>query len=287
MFTQLSAVRMQTKLIVIMIPAMVVGALLASAAVWVISSLNNQVDLVITDARDLQEASSADVSGANLELAATNYLLTEDTDFHETQDRMREALEAYARRLDVYDSKTQAEDNDLGIADSVKGLNDALAAYAGEWDSVFNSESLDDTALQHGYNAIDSAEEVRSHVLDVYNLFLQKGLDRTNDVYTQVITFFIASVIGALLFIGLVIATVMIFDRQVGLPLAHLQEAADQFGADTFDPASIQPLTERSDEIGNLAQTFLKMVESVQADEQTIKASTEEYNKALDNLKKL
>jgi methyl-accepting chemotaxis protein len=105
--------------------------------------------------------------------------------------------------------------------------------------------------------------------------FMQ-GFERTKNVT-------IVLGIGALAFsviLGLLVT------RWLINPILQLNTAATQIKADEFDPKSIAPIAQRSDEIGQLAQVFEEMAEVVYSREQSLKDRVQQLMKETDQAKK-
>jgi methyl-accepting chemotaxis protein len=105
--------------------------------------------------------------------------------------------------------------------------------------------------------------------------FMQ-GFERTKNVT-------IVLGIGALAFsviLGLLVT------RWLINPILQLNTAATQIKADEFDPKSIAPIAQRSDEIGQLAQVFEEMAEVVYTREQSLKDKVQQLMKETDQAKK-
>jgi CRP-like cAMP-binding protein/HAMP domain-containing protein len=70
-------------------------------------------------------------------------------------------------------------------------------------------------------------------------------------------------------------------------PILTLSTAAMQVGKSEFNPASLVPLTQRSDEIGQLARVFQETFEVVHDREQSLHTRVQELTDEADKLKKL
>jgi methyl-accepting chemotaxis protein len=284
MFKQFSSLRLQARLILLLTPALLVGALLAAAAMWTINLLDDQAHLLTLGVRDTTDANHAQIAASHLELAASNYLLTKDTDYMEEQDRMKGEIVDYFNRLTTYAQKQQDDQHPLNVGDALTGIGDKLAVYDTEWSQVAGAAKIDDAAIGHAHAALNAAVTLQSQLDSVYNNLLTAQLSRSNTIQQYSTAFLIAGWVGVTLFALLVIATAIMINTQVALPLALLQEAADRFARDEFNPASIQSLAGRSDEIGYLARSFLQMVEDVQAKEQVSRDQAAEYRTKIKNL---
>lgn len=66
-------------------------------------------------------------------------------------------------------------------------------------------------------------------------------------------------------FLGLALLVAVTISVQINLPLEQLAQAARDLKERKFNPADLEKLAQRNDEIGDLAREFLKTAESVQA----------------------
>ncbi|NJM75977.1 MAG: cyclic nucleotide-binding domain-containing protein [Acaryochloridaceae cyanobacterium RU_4_10] len=69
-------------------------------------------------------------------------------------------------------------------------------------------------------------------------------------------------------------------------PLLALSTAAQQIGKSEFDPSSLTPLTQRTDEIGQLVRVFQEMFQVVHDREQSLNTRVQELTDETDKLKK-
>jgi CRP-like cAMP-binding protein/HAMP domain-containing protein len=70
-------------------------------------------------------------------------------------------------------------------------------------------------------------------------------------------------------------------------PVLALSTAAKQIGKSEFDPSSLTPLTQRTDEIGQLVRVFQEMFQVVHDREQSLHTRVQELTDEADRLKKL
>jgi CRP-like cAMP-binding protein/HAMP domain-containing protein len=87
--------------------------------------------------------------------------------------------------------------------------------------------------------------------------------------------------------LGLSVVLGILATRWLVRPILTLSNAAMQVGKSEFDPESLVPLTQRSDEIGQLAQVFQETFEVVHDREQSLHTRVRELTDETDKLKKL
>jgi CRP-like cAMP-binding protein/methyl-accepting chemotaxis protein len=87
--------------------------------------------------------------------------------------------------------------------------------------------------------------------------------------------------------LGVSVVLGILATRWLVRPILTLSNAAMQVGKSEFDPESLVPLTQRSDEIGQLAQVFQETFEVVHDREQSLHTRVQELTDETDKLKKL
>jgi methyl-accepting chemotaxis protein len=86
----------------------------------------------------------------------------------------------------------------------------------------------------------------------------------------------------AVLFLGFGILASMLLSRRVTKPVATLTAAAAAIESDTFELGDLSEITQRSDELGQLARVFDRMAREVYSREQRLKQQVESLRVVID-----
>src|SRR5574341_1538262 len=222
MLKRFNELKLQTRLILILAPALLVGVVVSGNALRTLNRVDGLGYDVIIDSRDAAAALEAGNQVSRMKLAVVNYVVTGQPDYYEEEARHRAAIAA--------------------------------------------------------------ADEALAGLDDIYFLMLDYQDKSINKAENQVTLLAFSSLCGMGLFVGLIGLTMVLINRQVAAPLATLLAAADGLAGEEFDPAPVEKLAGRQDEVGYLARTLLRTVEEVRADEQRLQAEAADLREQLANL---
>ena len=97
----------------------------------------------------------------------------------------------------------------------------------------------------------------------------------TLQTYAQLGAFLVNSV-ALILFLILALVAAIVLNSQVNRPVQRLTEAVVAIEARQFDPATLQKLTGRQEEIGQLSRALVDMAAAIQQREQALQQQADE-----------
>lgn len=283
MLKRFNELKLQTRLILILAPALLVGVVVSGNALRTLNRVDGLGYDVIIDSRDAAAALEAGNQVSRMKLAVVNYVVTGQPDYYEEEARHRAAVGEYMGLATTYDHWLLFDEVDLGMTAMLDAIKAALAEYDDHWAEVAAASDIE-SATPPGQAAIAAADEALAGLDDIYFLMLDYQDKSINKAENQVTLLAFSSLCGMGLFVGLIGLTMVLINRQVAAPLATLLAAADGLAGEEFDPAPVEKLAGRQDEVGYLARTLLRTVEEVRADEQRLQAEAADLREQLANL---
>jgi methyl-accepting chemotaxis protein len=183
------------------------------------------------------------------------------------------AMVFYALEYQLDDVLFQLESNPpVGDTDDYASLferREAIGDIAFEIFEVIVNEEFEEPDWDAVADLGFEADEYFKQMYADLHLLRAEGADELAAVQTQAQTFgLFAGIIGVVAlpaFVGLALLVALIIYFQIHLPMAQLERAAKELQTRQFDPASLEKLSRREDEIGAMAREFLEMAESVSA----------------------
>ncbi len=140
------------------------------------------------------------------------------------------------------------------------------AVYEGDWDTV---EQQQGTLYEEVY---DLNEQINAILEESYTVF-----DDTDTM--QTITQFgaiLVSGVALIFFVILALVAALVLNSQVNRPVQQLTAAVAAIETGQFDPATLQKLTGRQEEIGQLSRAVVDMAAAIQAREQTLQQQADD-----------
>ncbi len=140
------------------------------------------------------------------------------------------------------------------------------AVYEEDWDTV---EQQQGTLYEEIY---DLNEQINAILEESYTVF-----DDTDTM--QTITQFgaiLVSGVALIFFVILALVAALVLNSQVNRPVQQLTEAITAIETGQFDPATLQKLTGRQEEIGQLSRAVVDMAAAIQQREQTLQQQADE-----------
>lgn len=140
------------------------------------------------------------------------------------------------------------------------------AVYEEDWDTVNQQQ---EKLFEEVYNL---NEQIDAILEESYTVFDDTDTAQTLAQFGALLV----SGIALIFFVILAIVAAIVLNSQVNRPVQRLTEAVAAIEAREFDPAMLQKLTGRQEEIGQLARAFEDMAAAIQQREQTLQQQADD-----------
>lgn len=168
----------------------------------------------------------------------------------------KQTLEEFDKNLDKY----------IAIFDKIEE-----AILAGKYDQVAALDEQAYTIIPDLFKRLDEVIERSSSRVD--------DIDREISAFQLVVS--AGVILGLLLFVWLAMAALLLIHRQINTPLGQLSQAVAAIETGRFDPASIQHLAERQDEIGAIAGELVSAAGRLSEHQVELKRQAEETRRKI------
>ncbi len=180
-------------------------------------------------------------------------------------------MEAFIRQA-LIKAETPAEKNTLVALQETLQTHTANfraiipAVYEADWDAVSQQQ---EALFEEIYNL---NEKIDAILEDSYTTF-----DDTDTIQTMAqLGAILVSAVALLFFVILTLVAAIVLNNQANRPIQRLTEAVSAIETRQFDPAALQKLTVRQEEIGQLTRAFVDMAAAIQAREQALQQQADE-----------
>jgi class 3 adenylate cyclase/CHASE3 domain sensor protein len=249
----------QSKLLLIVAVITVVSATTTAWSIFGILHLQDKVHLIQQESEALARAAQAKTFFLEQEVAAKNFLLTEDPYQKSQYNQFGDQIDQYLREaLAAADSVDRRDD--LNFLSQHQG---AFADAVAKTETAFDLDQADATTQLAAVAAVDvEADRAQGQLTSIiykHNLVLQGLVDEANQWISALL---MGGIVSLVLLSGLVVLA-SIATNQVAEPMLHLTNAVVAFECGTYDPALLARFTRRRDETGQLVRAFDTMVQSI------------------------
>ncbi len=154
------------------------------------------------------------------------------------------------------DPDTQAQLDQLdGMFSETKGLSAQIieAVNDEDWDMVLDLHNQASAVIERMAGIVESIRE--NALQEIYIAEAEAGR-------FQAISFFFGLAVLPL-FLILAGLAALVIDTQINQPLRRLENAAQALQSGSYQPQILEPITGRSDEMGDMARLFIRMAAAV------------------------
>lgn len=226
--------------------------------------------------RAAQEIFAIKQALSRMEIAHNHFEITEqDADlvaFRSLSSRLY-ALLLQSLSIDLEEAEAQALDAFSDDLDRYTEIFDQieLALLEEDYEQVMALDEEAYTILPGLYERLDALIAISSERVD--------AIDDESRTFQAVVLN--GAILGLLLFILLASAALLLIHRQINSPLGQLSKAIAAIESGHFDPASIQRLAARSDEIGAIASELIKAAQSLSVRQETLEQQAAEIRRKI------
>ena len=282
---QLNNYKIQTRLILIIAPVLLIGALISGWALVTINRLDEQADYLRLAAGEAYRARETSINIHQMQLDAINFVVTDDNRYIARHDILLESIERYSREIESVDDFLFGGYPELSIRDDVITFQAQVEEYERLWDEFWQTDNPEE-AGEIFFQMLTTNNEMIVTVDSIYTVFDDYQTSINFEIEDHYLTLLYLGEVGILLFAVLILVTIIIVGRQIAAPMIQITEAAEHVTRDEFKPEHVQGLVERGDEIGYLARAIQKMALELDADEAELEAEIAEIRTKLRNLRR-
>jgi methyl-accepting chemotaxis protein len=206
-----------------------------------------------------------------MDLAEKSFIAQGYDSYVDDFDNYSAQMETFIRQA-LIKASSPAEKNTLvalqeGLRRHVANFQAIIpAVYEEDWDSVnaqqevlfeeiYSLNGKINTMLEESYTTFDDTDTLQT--------LAQMGA-------------FLVSSVALIFFVILALVAAIVLNSQVNRPVQQLTEAVAAIEARQFDPATLQKLTGRQEEIGQLSRALVDMAAAIRQREQTLQQQADE-----------
>jgi len=184
----------------------------------------------------------------------------------------------YSTQMEVFIRQALIEAESATEKNTLVALQKTLQAHVG------NFRAIGPAVYEEDWDAVDQQQgTLYEEVYDLneqINAILEESYTVFDDTDTlQTITQFgaiLVSGVALIFFVILALVAALVLNSQVNRPVQQLTEAIAAIETGQFDPAALQKLTERQEEIGHLSRAVIDMAAAIQQREQALQQQADD-----------
>jgi nitrogen fixation/metabolism regulation signal transduction histidine kinase len=268
----LNRMSIQSKLMAIFGVIVVAGAAAVSIGLLNVLLFDEGVAELVQRFERLDKPFAVQESLQGLEAAENGFLLTRDPVYLQQRERHTEELDLLLREALLEAEEAAERDALYGLVRMQEEHDEAFQQLAGAIQEPRSEAEI----ARLGEAVTQGRAEMQERVQEILDTHKERmaETDEQASLYGRIS--FILTVVDLVNMSLLSIAAMAVLFFQLGRPIARLTQAAEAVEAGTFEPDLLQKYTERQDEIGRLAQTFIQMADGIAAREAELEREVEE-----------
>jgi CHASE3 domain sensor protein len=258
--------RIQSKLFGILSFIILIGTLITMWNVYSVIRMDAESHDMLHREKELDDIEEVHIAFLRQAISENEFLLTGDTTYVDRHEAQTSLAETY-----LWDALLEASNNEEKAA--LYSIQRQGAAYGEDFDEVVST--YQDGSVDAAIRLSRETSQARmNQIHETIEALLVTGTAEINaegqQADRQAVTSLSIGIAGMVLFVLLAVLIVWVAVNQIGRPILVLHEAIAMVGAGNFDPAMLEPLAGRSDEIGRLARAVIEMGSSTAEQQETL-----------------
>jgi CHASE3 domain sensor protein len=247
--------RIQSKLFGILSFIILIGTLITMWNVYSVIRIDAESHHMLHREKELDDIEEVHIEFLRQAVSENEFLLTGDMTYIDRHEAERSLADTY-----LWDALLEASGNQEKAAlYSIQRQGDAYAEDFEEVVATYQDGSPEDAAQL-------SRETSQKRIIQIHETIeslIGSGIANIDaegqQADRQAVISLSVGIAGMVLFLLLAVLIVSVAVNQIGRPILVLHEAITMVGMGNFDPTMLEPLAQRSDEIGRLARTVIDM----------------------------
>jgi CHASE3 domain sensor protein len=281
MLSWFNHLKLQTKFIAPVALLVLVGLTTLGGVLLRVHDVNEAVKEVSREQEKLTNLQHVVLILQQQQLMEKNFLLSEDRGQMAEQEALKEEVATYFQ----WAKDHTADADDLAAIESIQADLDRFRQNNQQVIDLGNQERYEEAMQLTLGDSDDAVLGIHDRVLDIIEdgkaLVAAKTAEADQE-RQEAITLTIISVV----MFGLVGVGAVLLSRQTAAPVLTMTKAAAAVEAENYDVTTLDPLTDRHDELGQLARVFRGMVAEVYRREQQLKQQVQTLKIEIDKARK-
>jgi CHASE3 domain sensor protein len=247
--------RIQSKLFGILSFIILIGTLITMWNVYSVIQIDAEAHDMLDRERELDDIEQVNIEYLHQAISENDYLLTGDMTYVDRHEAERSLADIY-----LWDALLEASNNqEKATLYSVQRQGDA---YEEDFEEVVTTYlgSEPESAVQLSH---ETSQKRIIQIHETIDALIASGITEIDaegrQADRQAIISLSVGIGGMVIFLMLAGLIISVAINQIGRPILVLHEAITMAGQVNFDPAMLEPLARRSDEIGRLARAVIDM----------------------------